>query len=84
MCELRNRPIWLTLACAGLGIFVTLVEAYEAKHYSIEAPDPFCHTAPYGSTRHEGKSLESLLTSKSHVSEVLNRKRKLTIEMVHT
>jgi len=66
-----------------LDILVTLVEAYEAKHYTIEAPDPIAaihhRMEAMGMER---KDLEPLLGSKSRVSEVLNRKRKLTMEMV--
>jgi HTH-type transcriptional regulator/antitoxin HigA len=66
-----------------LDILVTLVEAFEAKLYTIEAPDPIVaiqhRMEALGMVR---KDLEPLLGSKSRVSEVLNRKRKLTMEMV--
>lgn len=66
-----------------LDILVTLVEAYEAKHYAIAAPDPIVaiqhRMEALGMQR---KDLEPMLGSKSRVSEVLNRKRKLTMEMV--
>jgi len=66
-----------------LDVMVTLVEAYEAKHDAIEAPDPIAaiqhRMQDMGMTR---KDLEPLLGSRSRVSEVLNRKRKLTMEMV--
>ncbi|MBY0354274.1 MAG: transcriptional regulator [Rickettsiales bacterium] len=66
-----------------LDILVTLVEAYEAKHYTIEAPDPIAaiqhRMEAMGMVRND---LVPLLGSKSRVSEVLNRKRKLTMEMV--
>ncbi len=66
-----------------LDILVTLVEAYEAKHYAVQAPDPIAaiqhRMEAMGMDR---KDLEPLLGSKSRVSEVLNRKRKLTMEMV--
>ena len=66
-----------------LDILVTLVEAYEAKHYAVGAPDPIVaiehRMEAMGMVR---KDLEPLLGSKSRVSEVLNRKRKLTMEMV--
>ena len=66
-----------------LDVLVTLVEAYEAKHYAIDAPDPIAaihhRMEAMGMAR---KDLEPLLGSKSRVSEVLNRKRKLTMEMV--
>lgn len=66
-----------------LDILVTLVEAYESKHFAISAPDPveaILHRMDaLGMDR---KDLEPLLGSKSRVSEILNRKRKLTMEMV--
>lgn len=66
-----------------LDILVTLVEAYEAKHYAIDAPDPIAAIEHrMEALGMERKDLEPLLGSKSRVSEVLNRKRKLTMEMV--
>lgn len=66
-----------------LDILVTLVEAYEVKHYAIEAPDPIVAIQHrMEAMGMERKDLEPLLGSKSRVSEVLNRKRKLTMEMV--
>lgn len=66
-----------------LDILVTLVEAYEAKHYTIDAPDPIVAIQHrMEAMGMERKDLEPLLGSKSRVSEVLNRKRKLTMEMV--
>ena len=66
-----------------LDILVTLVEAYEAKHYAIDAPDPIVAIEHrMEALGMERKDLEPLLGSKSRVSEVLNRKRKLTMEMV--
>lgn len=68
-----------------LDVLVTLVEAFEAKHYPIDAPDPIAaiqhRMEDLGMER---KDLEPLLGSRSRVSEVLNRKRKLTMEMVRT
>ena len=66
-----------------LDILVTLVEAYEAKHYVIDAPDPIVAIQHrMEALGMERKDLEPMLGSKSRVSEVLNRKRKLTMEMV--
>ena len=66
-----------------LEVLATLVEAYEAQHHNIEAPDPI--EAIKFRMEQEGlkqKDLVTLIGSKSRVSEVLNRKRKLTIEMI--
>ena len=65
-----------------LDILVTLVEVYEKKHYPIDAPDPIAaiehRMEALGMAR---KDLEPILGSRSRVSEILNRKRKLTMEM---
>ncbi len=66
-----------------LEVLTTLVEAYEAQHYVIDAPDPI--EAIRFRMEQEGlkqKDLVSIVGSKSRVSEILNRKRKLTIEMI--
>jgi HTH-type transcriptional regulator/antitoxin HigA len=65
-----------------LDILTTLVEAYEARHHPIEAPDPIAALEYFmeqrGITRAD---LVPLLGSRSRVSEILNRKRRLTIDM---
>ena len=66
-----------------LEVLTTLVEAYEEQHYKIDAPDPI--EAIKFRVEQEGlkqKDSVSIVGSKSRVSEVLNRKRKLTIEMI--
>jgi HTH-type transcriptional regulator/antitoxin HigA len=66
-----------------LDILVTLVEAYEAKHWHISPPDPIAaiemRMQQKGLTRQD---LEKILGSKSRVSEILNRKRPLTLDMI--
>jgi len=66
-----------------LEVLTTLVEAYEAQHYVINAPDPI--EAIKFRMEQEGlkqKDLVNIIGSKSRVSEILNKKRKLTIEMI--
>jgi HTH-type transcriptional regulator/antitoxin HigA len=66
-----------------LEILTTLVEAYEEQNYKIDAPDPI--EAIKFRMEQEGlkqKDLVSIVGSKSRVSEILNKKRKLTIEMI--
>jgi len=66
-----------------LEVLTTLVEAYEEQHYKIEAPDPI--EAIKFRMEQEGlkqKDLVAIVGSKSRVSEILNKKRKLTIEMI--
>jgi HTH-type transcriptional regulator / antitoxin HigA len=66
-----------------LDVLVTLVEAYESQHWRIDPPDPIeaikLRMQQRGLTRQD---LEKVLGSKSRVSEVLNRKRPLTLEMI--
>jgi HTH-type transcriptional regulator/antitoxin HigA len=66
-----------------LEVLTTLVEAYEEQHYKIESPDPI--EAIKFRMEQEGlkqKDLVAIVGSKSRVSEILNKKRKLTIEMI--
>ncbi len=66
-----------------LDVLVTLVEAYEAKHFAIDAPDPIAAIEfameQKGLTR---KDLEPFIGSRARVSEVLNYKRPLTLAMI--
>lgn len=66
-----------------LDVLTTLVEAYEEKHYSIPAPDPIEALNYYmesrGLTR---RDLEPYVGSRARVSEVLNKKRPLTLRMI--
>lgn len=72
-----------TLEGDELEVLITLVWAYENEHYSIEAPDPI------EALKHvmEAKGLEvkdmiPLLGSRSKVSEVMNKKRSLSLSMI--
>ena len=64
-------------------VLVTLIEAYEAKHFPIPAPDPIAAIVfmmeQKGLTR---RDLEPAIGSRGRVSEVLTRKRPLTLPMV--
>ncbi len=66
-----------------LDVLATLVDAYEAKHYVMDVPDPVVaiqfRMEQQGLTR---KDLEPMIGSRARVSEILNRKRSLTLEMV--
>lgn len=64
-------------------ILATLVEAYEAKHFPIEAPDPI--EAIQFRMEQAGltvKDLVPFIGRRNRVYEVLNRKRGLTIDMI--
>jgi len=66
-----------------LDVLTTLVEAYEEKHYPIEPPDPIeaiiHQMESQGITR---KDLERYIGNRARVSEILNRKRSLSITMI--
>jgi HTH-type transcriptional regulator/antitoxin HigA len=66
-----------------LDVLATLVDAYEAQHEPIDRPDPIeairFRMEQQGLTR---KDLEPMLGTRTRVSEVLNRKRTLSIGMI--
>jgi HTH-type transcriptional regulator/antitoxin HigA len=66
-----------------LDVLVTLVQAWEAKHYPIDLPDPVeaikYHMQQGGL---EPRDLVPYIGSRNRVYEVLNRKRPLTLRMV--
>jgi len=66
-----------------LQILSVLVEDYESKNYCIPAPDPI-EAIKYEMERKglTKKDLIPVLGSFSRVSEILNRKRKLTLNMI--
>ena len=60
-----------------------LIDEYEKKHYPIEAPDPIeAIKIRMEEMQLKQVDLVDVIGGKSRVSEVLNRKRKLTIEMI--
>jgi HTH-type transcriptional regulator/antitoxin HigA len=66
-----------------LDILATLLDAYETKHFPIDAPDPI--TAIEFRMEQQGlsrKDLEAFIGSRARVSEILTRKRSLTLPMV--
>jgi HTH-type transcriptional regulator / antitoxin HigA len=64
-------------------ILATLIEAYENVHYPIEAPDPVTALkAHMETTGHSQGDLADLLGSRSRASEVLARRRALTLPMI--
>jgi HTH-type transcriptional regulator / antitoxin HigA len=69
-----------------LDILATLVEKYENEHWPVDASriDPV-DLLNYLVTDagHTQAELADLLGSRSRASEVLNRKRALTVEMIH-
>jgi len=60
-----------------------LIDEYEKKYYPIEAPDPIEAIKIRMEEMHLRQvDLISEIGGKSRVSEILNRKRKLTVEMI--
>jgi len=66
-----------------LDVLTTLVEAYEDAHFPIPVPDPVEAIGYWmesrGLTR---RDLEPYIGTRARVSEVLNRKRPLTLNMI--
>ena len=66
-----------------LDVLATLVEAYERNHFPIDSPDPveaiLFRMEQMGIDR---KALEPFLGGRNRVSEVLNRKRNLSMSQV--
>ena len=66
-----------------LDVLVTLVEAYERKHFPMDMPDPV--EAIKFVMEQRGltvKDLESMIGRTNRIYEVLNRKRPLTLKMI--
>ena len=66
-----------------LDVLVTLVEAYEEKHYPISPPDPIEAILHYMESQGLSEpDLQTYLGADTPVSEVLNRKRALSLDMI--
>lgn len=66
-----------------LDVLATLIEVYETKHYPMDPPDPVeaikFRMEQQGLTR---KDLEPIFGTRNRTSEILNRRRGLSIEMI--
>ncbi len=66
-----------------LGVLTTLVEAYEKERFRLEMPDPIealkFRMEQENLTR---KDLESVIGTRGRVSEILTKKRSLTLSMI--
>jgi HTH-type transcriptional regulator / antitoxin HigA len=66
-----------------LDVLVTLVEAFERKHFPLDLPDPVeaikYHMDQKGL---QPRDLIPFIGSRNRVHEVLNRKRPLTLKMI--
>lgn len=66
-----------------LDVMVTLVEAYETKHFPMDLPDPV--EAIKFEMERKGltvKDLEPMIGKSNRVYEILNYKRSLTLKMI--
>jgi HTH-type transcriptional regulator/antitoxin HigA len=70
-----------------LDVLLALVEAYEAKRWPIDTEDTFdpvdVLTYAIEELGHTQAELADLLDSRSRASEILSRRRALTVEMIH-
>src|ERR1043165_3369654 len=66
-----------------LDVLATLIDAYEARHYPMDPPDPIeaiqFRMEQQGLSR---KDLEPLIGTRARVAEVMNRRRSLSIDMI--
>jgi HTH-type transcriptional regulator/antitoxin HigA len=70
-----------------LAVLLALVEIYEAKHWPIDVSERFdpIDVLNYAITElgHTQAELAQLLGSRSRASEILLRRRALTVDMIH-
>ena len=66
-----------------LDVLVTLIEAYEARHWEIDAPDPIEAIRIRMEQKNlDRRDLEPMIGSRARVSEILSGKRALTLPMI--
>jgi len=64
-------------------VLALLIEEYEEEHYSIDSPDPITAIRiRMEELELKQKDLVGIIGSKGIVSDVLNRKRRLTVNMI--
>ncbi|CAH0998889.1 hypothetical protein LEM8419_00201 [Neolewinella maritima] len=64
-------------------VLTLIIESYEAKHHPIAPPDPIETIRLRMDERNiKQKDLIGIIGGKSRVSEVLNRKKRLTLDMI--
>ena len=62
---------------------MTLVEAYERKHYALDLPDPIEAIKFFMDQKGLGpKDLEPMIGRQTLVQDILSRKRPLTLKMI--
>lgn len=64
-------------------ILALLIENYENEHYPIESPDPIeAIKIRMKELNIRQKDLVGIIGGKSRVSEILNRKKRVTVDMI--
>lgn len=72
-----------TLEGQEADVLALLIEEYEEEHYKIDAPDPIVAIKiRMEELQLKQKDLVGVVGSKGIVSQVLNRKRRLTVNMI--
>jgi HTH-type transcriptional regulator/antitoxin HigA len=80
--EIFDAPIG-TVESDEADVLGLLVDEYEKKYHPIEAPDPIeAIKIRMEEMQLKQKDLVNEIGGKNRVSEILNRKRKLTLEMI--
>lgn len=66
-----------------LDVMITLIEAYEARHFPRDLPDPV-KAIKFEMERKglKAKDLEPMVGKRNRVYEILNHKRSLTLKMI--
>ena len=79
----ENEPQPGTLAGDHFELLLTMVAAYEAKHFPIDLPDPVAAIKfRMEQAGLEPKDLVPMIGRLNRVYEILNRKRSLTLPMI--
>jgi HTH-type transcriptional regulator/antitoxin HigA len=83
----RAKELWnaaeKTPESDELEILLDLIEAYERRNYPMEFPDPiYAITIRMEELGLRRKDLEPCIGSRARVSEILNRRRALTLPMI--
>ncbi len=66
-----------------LDVLVTLVDAYEARHWPVDAPNPIEAIRIRMEQKNlRARDLEPMIGSRGRVSEILSGKRSLTLPMI--
>lgn len=80
----ENQPALGTPEADRFDVLADLIEAYEDKHFAIPEVDPVEFIrAQMQNTGRTQSDLATLLGSRPRASEVLSRKRALTVDMIY-